>query len=48
MNSSPRMEILQHKDIEKKDAKVPIVNQIDELIYAEVPFTFPNPFIVGL
>ena len=45
MNLSPSMEILQHKDIEKK---VPKVNQIDESIYDEVPFAFLNPFIVGL
>ena len=48
MNLSPSMEILQHKDIEKKDAKVPKVNQIDEFIYDEVPFSFSNPFIAGL
>ena len=48
MNLSPSMEILQHKDIEKKDEKVPKVNQIDEFIYDEVPFSFSNPFIEGL
>ena len=48
MNLSPSMAILQHKDIERKDAKVPEVNQIDEFIYDEAPFSFSNPFIAGL
>ena len=48
INLSPSMEILQYKDIRKKDAKVPRMNQIDEFIYNEVPFVFPNPFIAGL
>ena len=36
------------KTLKKKDAKVPMVNQIDEFIYDKVPFIFFNPFIVGL
>ena len=45
MNLSPSMEILQHKDITTKDATVPIVTQIGEVIFNEV---LSNPFIVGL
>ena len=45
MNFSPRMEILQHKDITMKDTVVPIVIQIVEVIFNEVP---SNLFIVGL
>ena len=45
MNLSPCMEILQHKDITKKDAVVPIVTQIGEVIFNEGP---SNRFIVGL
>ena len=45
MNLSPRMEILQNKDITTKDATVPTVTQIGEIIFNEVP---SNPFIVSL
>ena len=45
MNLSPSMDILQHKDITAKDAAVPIVTQIGEAIFNEVP---SNPFIVCL
>jgi len=37
MNLSPRMEILQHKDITTKDAGIPIVTQIGEVIFNKVP-----------
>ena len=45
MNFSPSMEILQHKDITSKDATVPTITQIGEVIFTKVP---SNPFIVGL
>ena len=45
MNLSPSMEKLQHKDITAKDAMVPTVTQIGEVIFNEVP---SNPFFVGL
>ena len=45
MNLSPNMEILQYNDITAKGAVVPIVTQIGEVIFNEVP---SNPFIVGL
>ena len=44
MNLSPNMEILQYNDITAKGAVVPIVTQIGEVIFNEVP---SNPFIVG-
>ena len=45
MNLSPSMEILQHKDITTKDAVVPTLTKIGEVIFNEVPC---NPFIIGL
>ena len=45
MNSSPSMEILQHKDITTKDARIPTVTQIGEVIFNKVP---SKTLIVGL
>ena len=45
MNLSPSMEILQHKNITTKDASVPTVTQIGEVIFNGAP---SNPFMVGL